>query len=554
MPAHAGAAGSGWTWQPGPSRMCAHAGAAPSAIGHTGVVSLPSTLRVAAVQLSAGLDASTNRALVASVVEQSCVSAPDLIVLPEATMHDFGPADLELGAVAEPLDGPFVAAVAAAAADSGAVVVAGMFERRTGPGGVERPYNTVVAMAPDGTMLARYRKLHLYDAFSYQESSRLVAGAEEPPVFEVGGLQVGIMTCYDLRFPEVARLLVDAGAEVILVPAAWVAGEGKVLQWQALLTARAIENTVYVVAAAQSAPRYCGHSTVIDPMGVVLASAGDDDAVITVDLAGAQVRAARATNPSLANRRLTVTRPNGGTPDGDPAAGIDVHPGEDGAAGVPAARWPRGGRAAVDADGVPAARWPRGGRAAVDADGVPTDSRPRAGRAAVDAVDEVEQLLGILRAHGERVTPARRAVIGVLAETAEHLSADDIALRVEQRQPADAAGSGGKGGRKRSGAHRTTVYRALETLHELGIVRHVHLGHGATTYHLADPLHADPHLHAQCGRCGRIEDVSPTLLEQARETLAAERGFALLPTHAALLGLCADCAPGRPHVHAPHRQ
>lgn len=470
-------------------------------------MSAPGTLRVASVQLSAGLDVSANRALVASVVEQAGVSVLDLIVLPEATMHDFGPADLDLGSVAEPLDGPFVSAVAAAAAASGAVVVAGMFERRTGPGGVERPYNTVVAVAPDGTMLARYRKLHLYDAFSYQESSRLAAGAEAPPVVDIGGLQVGIMTCYDLRFPEVARLLVDAGAEVILVPAAWVAGEGKVLQWQALLTARAIENTVYVVAAAQSAPRYCGHSTVIDPMGVVLASTGGDDAVITADVVAAQVRVARATNPSLANRRLAVARPTSGTPDGDRSAGIDVHPGEDGAGGGP------------------------------------TATLPRTDRATIDAVDDVERLLAILRAHGERVTPARRAVIGVLAETSEHLSADDIALRVEQRQVAVAA-SAEKAVRKRSGAHRTTIYRALETLHELGIVRYVHLGHGATTYHLADPLSADPHLHAQCGRCGRIEDVSPTLLERARATLVTEQGFQLLPTHAALLGLCADCASG----------
>lgn len=469
-------------------------------------MSAPGTLRVASVQLSAGLDVSANRALVASVVEQAGVSELDLIVLPEATMHDFGPADLDLGSVAEPLDGPFVSVVAAAAAASGAVVVAGMFERRTGPSGVERPYNTVVAVAPDGTMLARYRKLHLYDAFAYQESSRLVAGVEDPPVFDVAGLQVGIMTCYDLRFPEVARLLVDAGAEVILVPAAWVAGEGKVLQWQALLAARAIENTVFVVAAAQSAPRYCGHSTVIDPMGVVLASAGEDDAVITAAVAAAQVRAARATNPSLANRRLVVTRPTGDAPDGDPSAGIDVQPGEHGA------------------------------------DGVPPATLPRTDRVTIDAVDEVERLLAILRTHGERVTPARRAVIGVLAETSEHLSADDIALRVEQRQHAIAPARDAEVVPKRTGAHRTTIYRALETLHELGIVRHVHLGHGATTYHLADPLSADPHLHAQCGRCGRIEDVSPTLLEQARATLVAERGFQLLPTHAALLGLCADCA------------
>lgn len=282
------------------------------------------TLRVTLAQLTSGLDAAANRELVAAVVAQASASSPDLIVLPEATMHDFGPRDLDLNAVAEPLDGPFVAAVTAAAARASAVVVAGMFERRTDTvadhphrrgghdeGSSDHPYNTVIAMAPDGTMLARYRKLHLYDAFSYQESARLSAGTNDPPVIDVAGLQVGVMTCYDLRFPEVARLLVDAGAEVILVPAAWVAGEGKVLQWQALLSARAIENTVYVVAAAQSAPRYSGHSAVIDPMGVMLAGATEEDAVITAELDAACVTDARTTNPSLANRRFAVARRDG---------------------------------------------------------------------------------------------------------------------------------------------------------------------------------------------------------------------------------------------------
>ncbi|HEX4472720.1 MAG TPA: nitrilase-related carbon-nitrogen hydrolase, partial [Nocardioides sp.] len=135
-------------------------------------------------------------------------------------------------------------------------------------------------------------------------SDVLAAGPIEPATFVLGGTTVGVMTCYDLRFPELARRLVDAGAEVILVPSAWVAGPRKVDHWTTLLRARAIENTVYVVGAGQPAPRYSGHSTVIGPLGDILAEAGDDAEVLTVDLDPDAVAQARRTNPSLANRRL----------------------------------------------------------------------------------------------------------------------------------------------------------------------------------------------------------------------------------------------------------
>ena len=117
------------------------------------------------------------------------------------------------------------------------------------------------------------------------------------------------MTCYDLRFPELARALVDAGAEVLVVPAAWVAGPRKVDHWRTLVRARAIENTVYVVAAAQPGPRYSGHSLVVDPLGDVLAEAEDGPALLRATLTREGLEEARATNPSLANRRMHVDSP-----------------------------------------------------------------------------------------------------------------------------------------------------------------------------------------------------------------------------------------------------
>ncbi|WP_121257565.1 carbon-nitrogen hydrolase family protein [Nocardioides ferulae] len=253
-----------------------------------------SALRVAAVQAASGLDPAENRARLADL----CPDATDLVVLPEAFARDFGEAGSDVSGHAEPLGGPFDAELEAVATARDTTVVAGMFETGADPA---RPFNTLLVR---GAARAAYRKVHLYDSFGYRESNRLTAGDPDPVVVEVGGFAVGLMTCYDLRFPELARALVDRGAEVLVVPAAWVAGPRKVDHWRTLVRARAIENTVFVVAAGQPGPRYTGHSMVVDPLGDVLAEAGDGPATVTATLTREALVTARRTNPSLANRRL----------------------------------------------------------------------------------------------------------------------------------------------------------------------------------------------------------------------------------------------------------
>lgn len=249
-------------------------------------------MQVVLVQEASSLDPADNRARLGSVVPEGA----DLVVLPEAFARDFGEPGSDLAPYAEPLDGPFVTEVDRVSTERGATLVAGMFEEAAGA-----PYNTVVVR---GGARVDYRKIHLYDSFGYKESDVLAAGPIEPAVFDLDGTTVGVMTCYDLRFPELARRLVDAGAEVIVVPAAWVAGPRKVEHWTTLLRARAIENTVYVVGVGQPAPRYSGHSTVIGPLGDVLVEGGDDAEILTTRLDVDAVAQARRTNPSLANRRL----------------------------------------------------------------------------------------------------------------------------------------------------------------------------------------------------------------------------------------------------------
>jgi len=256
-------------------------------------------MRVAVVQEASGLDPAVNRARLADLVPQDA----DLVVVPEAFARDFGEAGSDVSAFAEPLPGPFADAVEKAALDRGTTVVAGMFETSGDPA---RPTNTLVVR---GAASAAYRKIHLYDSFGYRESDALTPGPLEPVTVDLDAFRLGLMTCYDLRFPELARALVDRGAEVLVVPAAWVAGPRKVDHWRTLVRARAIENTVYVVAAGQPGPRYAGHSLVVDPLGDVLAEADEGPALLRATLTRAALDAARATNPSLANRRLHVGSP-----------------------------------------------------------------------------------------------------------------------------------------------------------------------------------------------------------------------------------------------------
>ncbi len=262
------------------------------------------SIAVAVTQFSAGLDKDANRALVTESIEAAAEAGAELVVAPEYSMYwdarNVGTDD----SFPEPLDGPFVTAVRETASSAGIAVVVGMTERVDDD---PRPSNTVVAVGADGALLGTYRKVHLYDAFGFRESDTIRPAEIVPPLtFPLGGLTFGAMTCYDLRFPEMARTLVDAGANAIVLPAAWVAGPAKEDQWTTLVRARAIENTAYVLAAGQTGPYCAGQSLIADPMGAVLAAAGEAPGSALGRLSAERLDAVRAKNPSLANRRFRV--------------------------------------------------------------------------------------------------------------------------------------------------------------------------------------------------------------------------------------------------------
>jgi predicted amidohydrolase len=269
-------------------------------------------VRVAAVQVATGFDPEENRRLVADRLDAAAHDGATVVVFPEATMVTFGDAAFDLSSVAETLDGPFVSLLAERAGRHGITVVAGMFERTTEPeadGHVRRVFNSVVVVGPAG-LLGAYRKLHLFDALGARESDKVRPGDPSGGLVVVPlseGLVLGVMTCYDLRFPEMARALVDRGATVIALPAHWYNGPGKAEVWTTLVRARAIESTAYVVAAGKPEDEAVGHSMIVDPLGVVLSELGgkEEEAAIA-DISSARVTAVRTMLPVLDHRRFDV--------------------------------------------------------------------------------------------------------------------------------------------------------------------------------------------------------------------------------------------------------
>ncbi|HEX8858695.1 MAG TPA: carbon-nitrogen hydrolase family protein [Actinomycetes bacterium] len=260
-------------------------------------------MRVAIAQFTANLDPGVNREEVRKLTADAASGGAELVVFPEAAARDFGRPGEPLAPVAEPLDGPFFGTLEHLAGKHRLVMVAGMLESIPGD---SRVYNTVIAVGPDGGLLGAYRKLHLFDAFGYRESATIRPGGGDTLVFPHGDLRFGVLTCYDLRFPELARELVDQGAEVLLVPAAWVHGPLKEDHWMTLARARAIENTSYLMGSGQVGNNYCGRSLVVDPLGVAIAALGDRPGVAVAEISAERVVEARDRVPSLRHRRFSV--------------------------------------------------------------------------------------------------------------------------------------------------------------------------------------------------------------------------------------------------------
>ncbi|BCJ63847.1 carbon-nitrogen hydrolase family protein [Polymorphospora rubra] len=264
-------------------------------------------MRVAVCQLNARDEPQENLKTAHELLRRAAAAGADLAVLPEYVDY-LGPGARQ--PEPQPVDGEFGTFFANAARELGMWVLAGSFHE-VGPD-PEHTYNTSLVFDRSGALAATYRKIHLYDVeipgrVSYLESAGVAPGTE-PVVADVEGVRVGLSICYDLRFPELYRRLAIAGAEILVVPAAFMMHTGRD-HWEILLRARAIENQCYVVAAGQIGDhdpgRTCfGRSMVVDPWGTVLGQAPDAVGVTVVDVDLDRLRRIRAELPSLANRRL----------------------------------------------------------------------------------------------------------------------------------------------------------------------------------------------------------------------------------------------------------
>ena len=276
-------------------------------------------MRAAAVQLNSTGDTERNLASADRLVREAFQRGAELVVLPEK-WSVLGTAE-ELAAGAQALDGPAISWARSVARETGIDLIAGSIVERVP--GQEKTRNTSVHIAPDGELRAIYRKLHMFDV--EVEDTLYAESAHEQPGDQVvlselaGGVPVGMSICYDLRFPELYRMLSARGAAVISVPSAFTVATTRD-HWGILLRARAIENQCFVVAANQFGShgggyRSGGRSMIVDPWGLVLASAPDSEAVILADLDLAALKTIRRRFPALSHRREDVYGFAAATPD-----------------------------------------------------------------------------------------------------------------------------------------------------------------------------------------------------------------------------------------------
>jgi predicted amidohydrolase len=261
--------------------------------------------RIAVAQIESSTDKNANLEKALDWVRRAKERNAEAIAFPEFLMA-FSPSSQtakELTQIAEATDGPFVSALREAAKRSDIAVVATIYEKSAIP---DRVYDTALWIDALGNIPSVYRKLHLYDAFGFKESDKFHPGEEVAPLLQSGESRLGMMICYDLRFPEMARMLALEGANVLIAPAGWVQGDLKLEHWRTMIQARALENGAYVIAPGQVGNIYIGHSLIVDPLGRIVVDLGEKEGMEVADLDLNLVKETRQKLPLLKNRRADV--------------------------------------------------------------------------------------------------------------------------------------------------------------------------------------------------------------------------------------------------------
>jgi len=264
--------------------------------------------RAALVQMKSSVDKNKNLSYSLKLIGRAAQKKAQLICFPEFQMA-YSPAEQKpetLHEIAEKINGDFISALSNSAKKNKINVVATIYEIINTNKQNQKVFDTAVIINERGKIQSVYRKIHLYDALGFKESKKLLAGniIEKPTRTSVGNL--GLQICYDMRFPEISRILTVNGANILVSPSAWVAGFMKQEHWEIMLKSRAIENGVYVIAPNQLGNIYCGHSMVIEPFGATVIDLGNREGMEILDIDNSRIETVRRTLPLLRNRRTDV--------------------------------------------------------------------------------------------------------------------------------------------------------------------------------------------------------------------------------------------------------
>ncbi len=262
-------------------------------------------MKVAVVQFKASTNKETNLKKIISYIEKAASKKATLCAFPEFMMFytKSSQTPKQLASLAETINGNFVKSIANTAKQNHIQVVGSFYEKSRKK---DRVYDTSFVIDKSGKVISTYRKIHLYDALGFRESDKMASGSKiaKPVRTSVG--KVGMMICYDLRFPEISRSLAAAGSEVLVVPSAWVKGNMKEEHWITINKTRAIENGCYVIAPDQVGNIYCGRSLVVDPYGKILLDMKKKQGIGFVNIDLKKVKQTRKVLPLLKNRRTDV--------------------------------------------------------------------------------------------------------------------------------------------------------------------------------------------------------------------------------------------------------
>lgn len=266
--------------------------------------------RAAIVQMKSSEDKEHNLAYSVKLINEAAKRKARLICFPEFQMA-YSPSEQKsesLYKIGETITGNFVSTLSNSAKQNKINVIATMYEIINPKDKNQKVFDTGIIINELGKVQSIYRKIHLYDALGFKESKKLLAGSiiAKPSKTSIGNL--GLLICYDMRFPEISRILTVNGANILVSPSAWVAGFMKKVHWEIMVRARAIENGVYVLAPNQVGNIYCGHSMAIDPFGATIVDMKNRQGIEFIEIDSAKIVTTRRTLPLLTNRRTDVYR------------------------------------------------------------------------------------------------------------------------------------------------------------------------------------------------------------------------------------------------------